>query len=108
MAGAEGVLAGPWGPAIAIAAMALSTYLCRVAGVVIMSRVRITPAMERALVALPGSIVAATVAPLALKAGIPGILGVLTAVATAKLLHNELAALVFGLVVAASLRALAL
>ena len=108
MAGAEGVLAGPWGPTIAIVCMALATYLCRIAGVVMMSFVRITPPIERALVALPGSIVAATVAPLAIKAGLPGILGVLTSLAAAKLLRNELAALILGLMVAAGSRALGL
>ena len=81
MTGSEGVLAGPLGPVLVVAAMALATYLCRVGGVVIMSRVRITPLVERALAALPGSIVAATVVPLALKSGPAAIAGILAALA---------------------------
>ena len=51
--------------------MAVATYLCRASGVVLMSRVTITPRVERALRALPGSIVTATILPLALDGGVP-------------------------------------
>ena len=108
MAGAESWLAGPAGPAAAIAAMALASYLCRIAGVVLMSRVRLTPSVERALAALPGSIVAATVVPIALTAGPPAILGVIAALGATRLVHNELAALAAGIAVAAGARALGL
>lgn len=105
MSGSEGLLAGPMGPVLVIAAMALATYLCRVGGVVIMSRVRITPMVERALAALPGSIVAATVVPLALKSGPSAIAAVLAAVVTTRLTHSEFAALAVGMAVAAGGRA---
>lgn len=108
MAGADTLLAGPYGPHVAILVMALATYLCRIAGVVIMSRVSLTPAIERGLAALPGSIVAATVAPLALKAGPAGILAVVSAILVARLARNELLALVAGLAVAAGARAVGL
>ena len=108
MAGADSVLSGPWGPVVAIAAMALVTYLCRISGVLMMSRVRITPTVQRALTALPGSIVAATVAPIAIRSGPAAILGVVAAVVVARRFHNELLALLAGLVVAASVRALGL
>ena len=106
MNGAESLLAGPMGPALVIAAMAAATYLCRVGGIVLMSRVRITPVVERALAALPGSIVAATVAPLALKSGPTAIAAVLAAVAATRLTHSEFGALAVGLAVAAGGRAL--
>ena len=108
MAGADAVLAGPWGPVAAIAAMALVTYLCRISGVLLMSRVRITPAVQRALTALPGSIVAATVGPIAIRSGPAAILGVVAAVVVARRFHNELFALLAGLAVAASVRTLGL
>ena len=41
-----------YGSALAILGMAIATYLCRISGVVLMSRVRLTPAVQRALTAL--------------------------------------------------------
>lgn len=106
MTGSDGILAGPAGPFLVIAAMALATYLCRVGGVLLMSRVRLTPMVERALAALPGSIVAATVVPLALKSGPAAMAGVAAAVVATRLTHSEFAALAAGLAVAAAIRAL--
>ena len=107
MASLNAVLAGPLGSSLAILAMALATYLCRIGGVVIMSRVRLTPGVERALGALPGSIVAATVVPIAIRSGSAGIAGLVTSVVVTRLLGNEIAALAAGLVVAAGLAAAA-
>ena len=106
MVAVEAVLGGPLGAFIAILAMATATYLCRIGGVLVMSRVRITPGVERALAALPGSIVAATVVPIALKSGLAGIVGVTASILTARLVRNELLALVTGLASAAAIRAL--
>lgn len=94
----------PYGAAMAIAAMAVATYLCRVAGVLIMSRVRITRPVERALGALPGSIVAATIVPIALRSGAAAIAGIAAAILVMRFVKNELAALVAGLGVAALVR----
>lgn len=105
MPAVEAFLAGPLGPAVAIAAMAVATYLCRVSGVFLMSRVSLTPIVERALLALPGSIVAATVAPIALTSGPAAMAGVVASIAAMRFVHNELAALVAGLAVAAVIRA---
>jgi uncharacterized membrane protein len=102
---ADGFLAGPAGAYAAIIAMAVATYLCRASGVVLMSRVRLTPRVTRALRALPGSIVVATVAPLAAQAGAPAIAGVVVALATMTVVRWELAALIAGLGTVALLRA---
>src|SRR3712207_162128 len=91
------LIAGHAGPYLAIAAMAAATYTCRLAGVVLMSWVRLTPPIERALRALPGSIVVATVLPIAIKAGLPAMLGVATALLTMSLIRHELPALFAGL-----------
>ncbi|MFE1603221.1 AzlD family protein [Methylobacterium sp. ID0610] len=102
------LLAGPAGSALAILALAVVTYLCRASGVVAMSRVRLTPRVERALRALPGSIVVATAVPTGLAAGLPGIAGLVTATAVMALTRFELAAIAAGLAVVAAGRALGL
>lgn len=95
---------GSYGPALAIAAMTLATYLCRISGVVLMSFVRLTPGVRRALAALPGSIVAATVVPLAARSGLDAVAGILAGLAAMILSRNELVALLAGLAVAAAFR----
>jgi uncharacterized membrane protein len=103
--GSGDLLAGPLGPYLAIAGMTVATYLCRSGGVLLMSRIRLTPPVERALAALPGSIVAATIVPIAIRSGAAGIGGIVASVVVARLVRNELAALSAGLAVAASARA---
>ncbi|HEX2554356.1 MAG TPA: AzlD domain-containing protein [Microvirga sp.] len=98
-------IAGPAGPYLAILAMTVATYLCRAGGVVVMSRMRITPRLERGLRALPGSIVVATVLPLAVQGGLPAALGLVAALAAMAWLRTELAALAAGLVAVSLVRA---
>ncbi|MGY2048116.1 AzlD family protein [Methylobacterium sp. JK268] len=95
------LLAGPAGSVLAAATLAAVTYLCRSSGVVLMSRVRLTPRVERALRALPGSIVVATALPTGLAAGGPGIAGLVAAAAVMALTRIELAAIAAGLAVVA-------
>jgi uncharacterized membrane protein len=102
----EAWLAGPSGSALVIAALALVTYACRASGVVLMSRLRVTPRVERALRALPGSIVVAVALPTALAAGTPGVLAIVAAGATMMLTHFELAAIAAGVGAAALARAM--
>lgn len=104
----DAVLASPAGSWIAILALALVTYLCRASGVVLMSRVRLTPRVERGLRALPGSIVVATALPTGLSAGLPGLLGLVTAAGVMALTRFELAAVLAGMGVVAAGRALGL
>jgi uncharacterized membrane protein len=105
MTPAEGFLADSAGPYLAILAMAAATYLCRASGVLLMSQVRVTPRIERALRALPGSIVVATVLPLALASGVPALLGVAAGLVTMALSRSEVAALAAGLATVAAARA---
>jgi uncharacterized membrane protein len=100
------LVAGPAGPYLAIAGMALATFLCRAAGVVVMSRVRITPRIARGLRALPGSIIVATVLPIALQSGAAAMLGLVAGLVTMSLVRHELAALMAGLAAVSLLRAL--
>ena len=103
---AESWLSGPVGPALAIVVMSVATYGCRVAGVVLMRHIRLTPAIERALAALPGAIVAATVVPLALRSGPVAVAGIAAGILTMALIHKEIVALLVGLAIVAGARAL--
>lgn len=97
---------GPWGPFIAILAMAVATYLCRISGVVLMGFIPLTPAVRRGLAALPGSIVVATVLPLIERLGLSAALALLAAMGSMVLRRSELLALGVGMAVVAGARAL--
>jgi uncharacterized membrane protein len=101
----ESFVAGPWGATVAIAGMALVTYLCRIAGVVVMSRIRITPRIERGLRALPGSIIMATILPVIIDAGIPAMVAIPAAVFVMAVTRTDLASLAAGLGAISLLRA---
>lgn len=98
-------VAEPFGFYLAIAAIALATYLCRAAGYVVMSRVSVTPALERALQALPGSIVIAIVLPAAMRSGPAAIAGVLAGLVAMQVSRSEIVALLAGLIVVSTVRA---
>lgn len=97
-----------WGAALAIAGMAAVTFLCRIAGVVVMSRVRLTPHMERGLRALPGSIIMATILPVVLDNGFPAIVALAATIVTMAFVKIDLVALAAGLGTLSILRALGL
>ena len=97
---------GSWGAILAIAAMALATYLCRISGVVLMGFIPLTPHVRRGLAALPGCIIAATVLPLIERLGLAAAIALLAAVGSMVLRRSELLALVVGMSVIAGLRAL--
>jgi len=100
------LIAQPWGSVLAIAAMTLVTFLCRIAGVVVMSRVRITPRIERGLRALPGSIILATILPIVIDNGWPAIVALVATVATMALTRIDLLSLAAGLGTLSVIRAL--
>lgn len=97
---------GPWGAYLAIGAMALATYLCRISGVALMSVIPLTPHVRRGLAALPGSIVAATVLPLIERLGWAAGIALLAAMASMIVRRSELLALVTGMAAISGLRAL--
>lgn len=101
----EQALAGPYGLYVAIAAMALATYTCRAAGYLLMTHIQVTPGMERALQALPGSIVVAIVLPAAIRSGPAAIAGVAAGLGVMMLSRSEIGGLAVGLAVVAALRA---
>jgi uncharacterized membrane protein len=99
-------IASPWGSVAAIAAMALVTFLCRIAGVVVMNRVRITPRFERGLRALPGSIILATILPAVIDNGWPALVALGAAVVAMAVTRIDIVGLVAGLGTLAIIRAL--
>jgi uncharacterized membrane protein len=91
------VIESPWGPVLAIAAMTLVTFLCRIAGVVVMSRVRLTPRIERGLRALPGSIILATILPVVIDNGPPAIIALSAAIVAMAVTRIDIVGLLVGL-----------
>jgi uncharacterized membrane protein len=106
MNGFGSFVATPWGSVLAIAAMTLVTFLCRIAGVVVMSRVRITPRIERGLRALPGSIILATILPVVIDNGWPAMVALAAAIAAMAVTRIDIIGLVAGLGTLAVIRAL--
>ncbi len=91
-----------------IAVMAVTTYLCRISGVLIMSVVNVTPPVERALKALPGSIILATVLPIVAKAGPGAVITLVIALAVMIWRRNDILALAAGLAFIVAWRSLGL
>lgn len=89
----------------AIAAMMAATYACRAGGFWLMQHVPLTTRVRRGLNALPGSIVMATIVPLALRGGVPAAIGLGLAFLVMLKIRNELVALLAGLAAVAAARA---
>ena len=81
---------------IALAALALASYACRVAGYLLMGLVTITPRLEAALKATPLGVMIGIVMPAASSGKLPEIAGLVVVLVLMKLLRNDLAAAVGG------------
>ena len=88
-----------------LAAMTAAVILCRVGGYWLLGRFRIGPRLRRMLDALPGAVIASTIAPILLTGGVSGWLAVLAAGATMIVVRNDFAAVVAGVAIAAAARA---
>lgn len=102
MTGAE---AEAFGPLVAVLAMAGASHLIRWAGYWAMGRVPLTPRLRRMLDALPGAVVAATVAPIVVKAGAAAALGIAVVITAMILRRNEFLAVFAGMAAVALARA---
>jgi len=100
-------LLGPVAPdaALALICMAFATWLCRAGGVWLMTHVPITPRVRRGLSALPGSIMIATVLPIAVKSGPAAIAALVAAILAMLKWRKEVIALGAGLLTVSLLRA---
>jgi uncharacterized membrane protein len=91
--------------ALAIALMTAATAMTRFAGYWVMARVPLTRRVRRMLEALPGSVVVATVLPIAAEGGPASMLAICAALAAMLVRRNELVAIGVGVSVAAAARA---
>ena len=90
---------------LAIAIMAVITAALRLGGFFLMSYIPVTPPIQRMLNALPGSVIAAAVLPVAAEGGPVAIASVLTAMAAMHFLRSDIVAVISGVGMAALLRA---
>jgi branched chain amino acid efflux pump len=95
------------GPGVlaAILAMVVATYAMRAGGFWLMQHVPLTARLKRMLEALPGSVVVATVLPIAVREGPVVALAIVAAGAVMLLWRRDLLAVVTGMAVAAVARA---
>ena len=94
-----------FGMLAAIAAMAVATYAMRAGGFWMMRHVPPSPRMRKALNALPGSVIVATVLPIVMRDGITAMLAIGAAVVAMLLTRRDFLAVIAGMVVAAAIRA---
>ena len=93
---------------LAIAAMTAVTLSLRLGGYFLMSYVTVTARVRRMLDALPGSVIAAAVLPVALQGGAVAIVAVVLAMLAMYLSRSDIVAIVVGVGTAALLRAVGL
>jgi uncharacterized membrane protein len=89
---------------VIVAAMALITLALRTTGFFMMRYVPMTPAIQRMLDALPGSIIAAAVLPVVVQGGRVAWLAVISAMVSMWLTRSDFVAVIVGMGVAALVR----
>jgi uncharacterized membrane protein len=89
---------------LAIALMTAVTISLRLGGYFLMSYVTVTPRVRRMLNALPGSVIAAAVLPVAVQGGAVAIAAVLAAMLAMALTRSDIVAVIAGSGTAALLR----
>jgi len=94
---------GVW---VAIAVMAVVTFLIRAGGFWLMGHVPLTPRLRRMLEVLPGAVVMATVLPLMVRGDLASVIAIGAAVLVMALRRNDLLAVFCGLATVAALRAI--
>src|ERR1700694_4842334 len=95
----------PFGFAAILLAMLVAVYISRAGGFWLIGRFPLGPRLRRILDAMPGAVIAATVAPILITGGISAWLAVATAAFTMILLRNDFAAVLAGVAVGAAVRA---
>ena len=95
----------PLGWVAIIAAMTVAVYITRAGGYWLIGRVTIGPRLRKMLDALPGAVIAATIAPLLVHGGVSAVCAVLAALLAMVVLRNDFMAVASGLGAAALMRA---
>jgi uncharacterized membrane protein len=95
----------PLGWFAVLAAMTVAVYITRAGGYWLIGRITIGPRLRKMLDALPGAVIAATIAPMLVHGGLSGLAAVTAALLAMVALRNDFAAVASGLVAAALVRA---
>jgi uncharacterized membrane protein len=98
----------PLGWFAVLAAMTVAVYITRAGGYWLIGRITIGPRLRKMLDALPGAVIAATIAPMLVHGGLSGLAAVAAALLAMVALRNDFAAVASGIVAAALVRAAAL
>lgn len=93
---------GAW---LAILAMMATTILAKVMGFWILGRVPLTPRVRRGLEALPGGVILATIVPITLESGLPGMAGIAVATLVMIATRKDWVAIALGLAIVGAIRA---
>lgn len=93
---------GAW---LAILAMMVTTIFAKVMGFWILGRVPLTARVRRGLEALPGGVILATIVPITLESGLPGMAGIAVATVVMVVTRKDWLAVAAGLVAVAAIRA---
>lgn len=88
----------------ALAAMGVATYVTRAGGFWLMGFVPLTPRVEAALTAIPSSVMAALLAPIALQAGPAEMVGYGVIAAVMLISRRDIVAGIAGVVAVAAFR----
>ncbi len=99
------IASDPAGFFLLLAAMTLVVYLTRAGGFWLIGRVTIGRRLQKILEALPGAVIAATIAPILLHGGPAALLALVAAAVAMLIVRNDFAAVVAGVAVAAAARA---
>lgn len=89
---------------VALAAMAVASYACRLAGFVLMGYIPITPRVEAALKAIPLGVMIGIVMPSVASGRLPEIAGLATVGVAMRLVRNDMVAALAGAAVVAVCR----
>jgi uncharacterized membrane protein len=95
----------PLGFIAMLAAMAVAVILCRLGGYWLIGRFTIRTRLRKILNALPGAIIASTIAPILFTGGASAWLALAVAALTMIAVRNDFAALAAGVLIAAGARA---
>jgi uncharacterized membrane protein len=91
---------------LAIAAMAVASYACRVAGYLLMGYVPVTPRVQAALKAIPLGVMIGIVLPSAVSGKVPELVGLAVVFAVMKMTGKDVIAALAGAGAVAVCRAL--
>jgi uncharacterized membrane protein len=97
-----------FGASAAIVVMALATYAMRAGGFWLMALMPRSPRLQRMIEALPGSVVTAAVLPFIVREGLVAALAITVAGAVMLATRKDLLAVLAGMAVAATARAVGL